>query len=36
MHVQLAMYQALLRDCSEEQRGLILGGNLARLLKLYL
>ena len=34
MHVQLAMYQALLRDCSEKDRDLILGGNLARLLKL--
>lgn len=34
MHVQLAMYQALLRDCSEKDRARILGGNLARLLKL--
>lgn len=34
MHVQLAMYQALLRDFSDQERTLILGGNLARLLKL--
>ena len=34
VHVQLAMYQALLRDCSEVERAKILGGNLARLLKL--
>jgi predicted TIM-barrel fold metal-dependent hydrolase len=32
MHVQLAMYQALLRDCTEEDRSNVLGGSLARLL----
>ncbi len=32
MHVQLAMYQALLRDTPEPDREKILGGNLARLL----
>ena len=34
MHVQLAMYRAMLRDYSEEDRGKILGGNMARLLQL--
>ncbi len=34
MHVQLAMYQALLRDFNETDKAKILGGNLARLLKL--
>lgn len=34
MHVQLAMYQALLRDCDEAARANVLGGNLARLLGL--
>jgi len=34
MHVQLAMYRALLRDFSETDQAKILGGNLARLLKL--
>jgi predicted TIM-barrel fold metal-dependent hydrolase len=33
MHVQLAMYQALLRDTPEPDRQKILGGNLARVLK---
>ncbi len=32
MHVQLAMYQALLRDTPEEDREKVLGGNLARIL----
>ena len=34
MHVQLAMYQALLRDTSAPDRDLILGGNLCRWLNL--
>lgn len=34
MHVQLAMYQALLRDTPAPDREKILGGNLARLLNL--
>jgi uncharacterized protein len=34
MHVQLAMYQALLRDHGEDDRALVLGGNIARLLGL--
>ncbi len=33
MHVQLAMFQALLRDSTEQDKALILGGNIARLLK---
>jgi len=33
-HVQLAMYRALLRDVSEAGRDKVLGGNLARLLKI--
>jgi predicted TIM-barrel fold metal-dependent hydrolase len=32
MHVQLAMYRALLRDFSEGDRAKVLGGTLARLL----
>jgi len=32
MHVQLAMYRALLRDHDETAQGKVLGGNLARLL----
>ena len=34
MHVQLAFYRALLRDHSDAERDRILGGNLARLLRL--
>jgi predicted TIM-barrel fold metal-dependent hydrolase len=34
MHVQLAMYEALLRDMTDQDRQNILGGNLARVLKL--
>lgn len=34
MHVQLAMYQALLRDSDEAARANVLGGNIARLLGL--
>jgi uncharacterized protein len=34
IHVQVAMYQAMLRDHSEEERAKIMGGNLARLLNL--
>ncbi len=34
MHVQLAAYRALLRDHSEADRAMVLGGNLARVLKL--
>ncbi len=34
MHVQLAMYRALLQDLDEEAQAKVLGGNLARLLNL--
>ncbi|RPJ51770.1 MAG: amidohydrolase [Chloroflexi bacterium] len=34
VHVQLAMYQAMLRDTPQEDRNKILGGNLARVLAL--
>jgi uncharacterized protein len=34
MHVHLARYRAMLRDHSDTDRALILGGNLAKLLKL--
>lgn len=34
MHVQLAAYRAMLRDASDADRDLVLGGNLARLLQL--
>jgi predicted TIM-barrel fold metal-dependent hydrolase len=34
IHVRLAMYRALLRDFSEEDRACVLGGNLARVLGL--
>ena len=34
MHVELAKYQALMRDLAEVDRAKILGGNLARLLHL--
>ena len=34
MHVILAMYRAMLRDFDETEQAKILGGNLARLLKL--
>ena len=33
MHVQLAMYQALLRDHSSEDQEKVLGGNIARILQ---
>ena len=36
MHVELAMYQALLKDeVTEVERALILGGNIAHLFGLY-
>jgi predicted TIM-barrel fold metal-dependent hydrolase len=34
MHVQLAMYGAMLRDHGDADRAKILGGNMARLFKL--
>lgn len=37
MHVELAMYEALLKDqVTDRERGLILGGNIARLFKIDL
>ncbi|MCK4376027.1 MAG: amidohydrolase, partial [Candidatus Brocadiae bacterium] len=34
MHVELARYGALLRDASEEERALVMGGSIARVLGL--
>ncbi|MGQ9681964.1 MAG: amidohydrolase family protein [Anaerolineae bacterium] len=35
MHAQLAMYRALLRDHSQQERDNVLGGNVARLLAMH-